>query len=79
MHKEVLRAIAGVDVFPVVSLVLFVIVFAVATIHALRLDRQLVNELSSLPFDPAPGTRRAPATQHSALSTVEEVSHATQA
>jgi hypothetical protein len=52
-----------------VSLVLFVIVFASATVHALRLDRQLVDELSSLPFDPSPGTR------HSAPSTAEEVSN----
>ena len=65
MHKEVLRAITGIDVFPVVSLVLFVIVFASATVHAFRLDRQLVDELASLPFDPAPGT--------------EEDSHGTQA
>jgi hypothetical protein len=73
MHKEVLRAIVGIDVFPVISLVLFVIVFAVAAVHALRLDRQLVDELSSLPFDPAPGTQRP------APSTCEEVSHAAQA
>jgi hypothetical protein len=72
MHKEVLRAIAGIDVFPVIALVLFVVVFAVAAVHAFRLDRELVDELSSLPFDPAPGT------QHSASRT-EEVPHATEA
>lgn len=58
MHKEVMRAIAGIDVFPVISLVLFVIVFAVAVIRALRLDRRLVEQLSRLPLDgdhPAPG------------------------
>jgi hypothetical protein len=78
MHKEVLRAIAGIDVFPVISLVLFVIVFAVAAVHAFRLDRRLVDELSSLPFDEAHGGH-ALGTQHSALSTVDEVSHATEA
>jgi hypothetical protein len=79
MHKEVLRAITGIDVFPVISLVLFVIVFAIAAVHAFRLDRQLVDELSSLPFDDAHGTRHALGTPHSALSTVDEVPHATEA
>jgi hypothetical protein len=45
MHKEVMRAIAGIDVFPVISLVLFVVVFTVAVIRALRLDRRLVEQL----------------------------------
>ena len=75
MHKEVLRAITGIDVFPVISLVLFVIVFAAAVMHAFRLDRRLVDELSSLPFDPAPGGRHACGTRHSAPSIGEEVSH----
>ena len=72
MHKEVLRAITGIDVFPVISLVLFVIVFAVAAVHAFRLDRQLVDELASLPFDPAPAAEPAP-------STTKGVSRATEA
>jgi hypothetical protein len=78
MHKEVLRAIVGIDVFPVVSLVLFVVVFAAAIVRAMRLDGRLVAELSLLPCDPAPGTRQAPGTQHAAPRT-EEVPHATQA
>lgn len=51
MHKEVLRAIAGVDVFPVISLVLFVVTFAAAVVWALRLDRAVVDRLSALPLD----------------------------
>lgn len=80
MHKEVMRAIAGIDVFPVISLVLFVIVFTVAVIRALRLDRRLVEQLSLLPLDgehAAPGTP----TPHSALRTqhFSEVSRGDQA
>lgn len=70
MHKEVLRAIVGIDVFPVVSLVLFVAVFGAAVVRALRLDRRLVDELSSLPLDasqPALPEHPALSTQHSAL------------
>lgn len=70
MHKEVMRAIAGIDVFPVISLVLFVIVFTVAVIRALRLDRRLVEQLSLLPLEGhhtapgAPPPRSALRTQH---------------
>ena len=78
MHKEVLRAIVGVDVFPVISLVLFMVVFAAAIVRAVRLDRHLVAELSSLPFDPSTETHPAPGPPHSAPGT-EEVPHATQA
>jgi hypothetical protein len=72
MHKEVMRAIAGIDIFPVISLVLFVIVFGAAVIRALRLDRRLVEQLSLLPLDGPPddGDRaHGTHTQHSALRT----------
>jgi hypothetical protein len=73
MHTEVLRAIAGVDVFPVISLVLFVVTFAAAVVWALRLDRAVVDRLSALPLDgddSSAGTARlSPATQHPALRT----------
>jgi hypothetical protein len=80
MHKEVMRAIAGIDVFPVISLVLFVIVFTVAVIRALRLDRRLVEQLSLLPLDDEAATPGTPA-QHSALRTrhFSEVSRGDQA
>ena len=80
MHKEVMRAIAGIDVFPVISLLLFVIVFTVAVIRALRLDRRLVEQLSLLPLDGDHPALGAPA-QHSALSTqhFSEVSRGDQA
>ena len=80
MHKEVMRAIAGIDVFPVISLVLFVIVFTVAVIRALRLDRRLVEQLSLLPLDGDPSALGTPA-PHSALRTphFSEVSRGDQA
>lgn len=67
MHKEVMRAIVGIDVFPVISLVLFVIVFSAAVVRALRLDRRLVEQLSSLPLDPADGDDAAASTHPAAL------------
>ena len=51
MYKETLRGIAGIGLFPVVSLVLFVIVFVTATVRALRMDRAAAAHLASLPLD----------------------------
>ena len=39
MYKEMLRAIDGIGLFPVVSLLLFVTVFTVALVRVLRMDR----------------------------------------
>jgi hypothetical protein len=51
MYKDILRSIAGIDVFPVVSLVIFVAVFTAAIVYAIRLDRQRLATLSALPLD----------------------------
>ena len=39
MYMDILRAIAGIEIFPVVSLLLFVTVFTVVLVWTLRLDR----------------------------------------
>jgi len=51
MYKETLRAIDGIGLFPVVSLLLFVTVFTVALVRVLRMDRGHVARLASLPLD----------------------------
>ena len=51
MYKEILRSIGGIDVYPVVSLVIFVIFFAVVIAHALRMDGRRVGRLAALPLD----------------------------
>ena len=58
MHKEVLRAIAGIETFPVVSMVLFLVAFTLVVIWAIRMDRESAARLAALPLDgPAlPGT-----------------------
>ena len=48
--SEILRRIAGIEVFPVISLVIFVAVFAGVIIWALRADRGRLDRLASLPF-----------------------------
>jgi len=51
MYKEILRGIGGIDVYPVVSLVIFVTFFAVVIVHALRMDARRVGRLAALPLD----------------------------
>jgi hypothetical protein len=51
MHKEILRSITGVGLFPVVSLLLFVGVFALVLLRTFRMDRAEVQYLAGLPLD----------------------------
>ena len=51
MHMDVLRSIAGIEIFPVISLVVFVSFFGGMLVWTLRLDRKRLRELSQLPLD----------------------------
>ncbi len=51
MYQETLRAIDGIGLFPVASLLLFVTVFTVALVRVLRMDRGDAARLASLPLD----------------------------
>jgi cytochrome c oxidase cbb3-type subunit IV len=51
MYKEILRGIGGIDVYPVVSLIIFVTFFAIAIARALRMDARSVGQLAALPLD----------------------------
>ena len=51
MYKETLRAIAGIGIFPVISLLLFVAVFAAVLVWTARLDHGRVRDAARLPLD----------------------------
>lgn len=55
MYKDVLRAIAGIEMFPVISLLVFVTVFVVMLVWAWRLDPQRLSDLANLPLDDEDG------------------------
>jgi hypothetical protein len=55
MYKDILRSIAGIDVFPVFSLVVFLLVFTVVLVWTARLDRRRLAHLASLPLDDTHG------------------------
>ena len=54
MYKELLRSIPGIEIFPVISLCLFLAIFGVSVIHALRLDKARVARWSRLPLEDQP-------------------------
>jgi hypothetical protein len=51
MYKEVLSAISDVNIYPVTSLLLFVLAFGIAFVRAMRLDRRHLDEAARLPLD----------------------------
>jgi hypothetical protein len=51
MYKETLQAIAGIEIFPVLSLLLFVAVFGTVLFWTSRLDTARLQEFSNMPLD----------------------------
>ncbi len=53
MYTEILRGIEGVGIFPIISLVLFVAVFTVVLVWAIRADRGRLDRHAALPLTDA--------------------------
>ncbi|SFB52907.1 CcoQ/FixQ family Cbb3-type cytochrome c oxidase assembly chaperone [Algoriphagus aquimarinus] len=51
MYKEVLRSIEDIEIFPIISLVIFVLFFIGIAIWAIRIPKDYVDHMSSLPMD----------------------------
>jgi hypothetical protein len=56
MYTEILQSIDGIGIFPVVSLVLFVIVFSGMLVQVFHLDRSRLDRMAAMPLD-EPETR----------------------
>lgn len=59
MYTEVLRSIDGIGIFPVISLVVFVTVFAAMLFWVLRLGGDRLSEFSHMPLDASGDNGRA--------------------
>jgi hypothetical protein len=51
MYKSILKELASTEIFALVSLVIFVTVFAGAIIYALTIRKDLVEQMKQVPFD----------------------------
>jgi hypothetical protein len=51
MYSDILRSIVGIEVFPIVSLLLFVAVFVVMLVKVGRADRVELERLAAIPLD----------------------------
>ena len=51
MYKDILRAIVGIEIFPILSLVIFLLVFLVMLAWVLGMDRRTLAHHARLPLD----------------------------
>lgn len=49
--KHNLTSIDSIEIYPIISLLIFVLFFAVILTYVIRMKRNQVTELSSIPFD----------------------------
>ena len=51
MLSEHLSSIDGVSIYPIISLILFFLVFAVTVVWVVKLDKKYINRMENLPLD----------------------------
>lgn len=50
MYKDVLRSIDGIEIFPILSLIIFVLFFTVLMIYILKVDKKFISDMKDLPL-----------------------------
>ncbi len=51
MYKNVLQAIAGIGIFPIISMLIFLTVFLTAIVWAFKMDKAQLQHLAELPLE----------------------------
>ena len=51
MYKEVLRSIENIEIFPIISLIIFVLFFIGITVWAFRVPKEYIDHMKSLPME----------------------------
>lgn len=51
MIKNVLESIAGVDIFPIISLTVFALIFSAMLVWVYKLDKKTVSKMKNLPLE----------------------------
>lgn len=53
MYKEIMRSIEGVEIFPVIGLLLFIAFFVWMVIRVWRSDKSWLDDMASMPTEGA--------------------------
>ena len=51
MKKEMLSSIENIEIYPIISLLIFVIFFIGMFIWVLRVDKKYINHMKDMPFN----------------------------
>ena len=51
MIRNYLQSIEGVEIYPLISLIVFVLFFVIMFIWMLRIDKNYIKEMEELPLD----------------------------
>ena len=51
MEKEVLRSITGIEIFPVISLIIFIVFFLLVLGWILTLNKKYITEMENIPLE----------------------------
>ncbi len=51
MIKQTLQSLAGIEVFPIISLIIFFVIFTIVCIWAFSLDKEVITEMERIPLD----------------------------
>ena len=51
MIRNLLESIEGIDVYPVIGLIIFMIFFIILLVWIFRLDKNYISEMKDLPLD----------------------------
>lgn len=51
MYKEIFEGIDGIDIYPIFSLLLFLVFFVSTALWIVRLDKGYVKEMENLPLE----------------------------
>jgi cytochrome c oxidase cbb3-type subunit 4 len=51
MYKEVLQSIEGIGIYPIISMIVFVVFFAIVLVWYFKADKKYLKKMSNLPLD----------------------------
>ena len=56
MIRNNLEAIAGINIYPIISLTIFFVFFSIMLIWVIRADKKYINNMAGMPLENDPAT-----------------------